>query len=518
MKRRALALCMATFTTMIAVAGCGDGFLGSIFGGDDDDDNGGAGDKVDPNEEGGILPGGDDDTEVPCTTNLCAKRPDCGGGATTSISGRVYDPAGKVPLYNVIVYVPNSPGAKLDDFKEGVSCDRCGEVSGDPMTSTLTNAKGEFKLDKLPVDVEIPIVIQVGKWRRQFTVPAIPKSEACKDKKMDDPTVFRMPRNKAEGHIPQMAVVTGTSDPIECLLQNMGIDDGEFTRPDGAGRVHIYRSLRGVADKEGEGTKFPADTNPSSPGGPELWDSLDNYKKNDMVLLPCEGAPFIKTDAQQETLKQYADIGGRVFTTHFSYVWLAGDNATNSEAHDPSGPWATVGQKGTGASSIGHFDGKYFTSATEDNFVGDVDTTFPKGKDFASWLQADKVNASPTPNKVPIREHFHDLIAVNNPPAQRWIYADTDDKDGTASGVYHTTFNTPLNAADDKICGRVVFSDFHVSTDVRVEGTGGNTVPIPGSCKKRDLTAQEKILEFMLFDLASCVQNDNKPPTAPRTK
>src|SRR5580700_6571303 len=44
----------------------------------------------------------------------------CGGGVSTTINGTVYAPNGTLPLYNVIVYIPNAP---LDPIQHGVSCD-----------------------------------------------------------------------------------------------------------------------------------------------------------------------------------------------------------------------------------------------------------------------------------------------------------------------------------------------------------------------------------------------------------
>ena len=87
----------------------------------------------------------------------------------------------------------------------------------------------------------------------------------------------------------------------------------------------------------------------------------------------------------------------------------------------------------------------------------------------------------------------------------------------TPNASMHFTFNTPINptqTAPDGTplqCGRVVFSDFHVSATALSKP---NT--FPASCKDgQALTPQEKALVFMLFDLSACVQDDNKPPEPP---
>jgi hypothetical protein len=51
----------------------------------------------------------------------------------------------------------------------------------------------------------------------------------------------------------------------------------------------------------------------------------------------------------------------------------------------------------------------------------------------------------------------------------------------------------------------VIFSDFHV-VDQMVTGA-----TFPSECAMKPMTAQEKALEFMLFDLASCVPGPHGP-------
>jgi len=39
--------------------------------------------------------------------------------------------------------------------------------------------------------------------------------------------------------------------------------------------------------------------------------------------------------------------------------------------------------------------------------------------------------------------------------------------------------------------------------------------PFPTECKTNGMTPQAKALEFIFFDLSSCVQNDDKTPEPP---
>jgi hypothetical protein len=78
------------------------------------------------------------------------------------------------------------------------------------------------------------------------------------------------------------------------------------------------------------------------------------------------------------------------------------------------------------------------------------------------------------------------------------------------------SFDTPVNAAappdggPPAYCGRAVFSDLHVAGDPSTQDD--SQVAPPGSCSTGDLSPQEKALEFMLFDLSSCVIPDTVAP------
>jgi hypothetical protein len=421
---------------------------------------------------------------------------DCGTGPSTSISGTVYDPAGATPLYNVVVYVP---GEALSPIATGAACQTCdGDFSGKPLAVTLSDAAGHFKLDNAPSGDNVPLVIQVGKWRREVTLAHV---NSCADNPLVDKDMTRLPRTQAEGNIPHIAVSLGGSDSLECLLRRIGIADSEFTTPDQAGRVHLYRSGENAAK-----TMNIAGKSVTVPESDTLWSNLTSLMSYDLMLLSCTGESKLGVaDADYENVRAYADKGGRIFGSHWHDAWIRTDAKTTT---DPLW-YPQVVQFASSAHGI------------DAPLTAKIDTSFPKGASFSDWLT--NVGATTVPGQIVIQgaEHTVDSVLPKaimdpavptyaaGPGAQQWIYAtDPTDASKPTNTVQYFSMNTPVGGAE---CGRMVFSDLHVST-----GSGDTTkVPFPTGCSSSPLTPQELALEFMLFDLSSCVQPDTDMVTVP---
>jgi len=409
-----------------------------------------------------------------CTRGACAQTP-CANGGKTTVSGTVFDPAGKTPLYNVVVYVPNEP---LADIASGASCDSCSSLySGRPIAVALTDSNGNFSIEHMPVGDNIPLVIQIGKWRRAVTIPSV---AACSDTPVA-PALTRLPRNSGEGHIPKFAVANGGSDALNCLLRKIGVDTGEFTRESGAGRVNQYAGY-GAPTTNADGSAVT--------GTSTLWGSATAMKSYDIMLMSCEGDDDSGAGgaslAMRQAVKDFADAGGRIFGSHWHNAWI----------FDGPAPWPTVAKRSSGAHGF------------DVDVTAMIDTTFPKGVAFADWLV--NVGATPTRGQIVIRGAEHSVDAAFLPMAQQWIYG--HDADKNTPMVQYFSFNTPVGTAAEQQCGRVVMSDVHVSA---FSGADSGKQPFPNGCVTTELTAQEKALEFMLFDLSSCVSPDSKPPPVP---
>jgi hypothetical protein len=430
-----------------------------------------------------------------CTKGNCMV-PACANGARTTVSGTIFDPAGQNPLYNITVYVPNAP---LADIADGPSCDPCdpatgtSNLSGSPIVVVRTGVDGKFTLGAaaagadVPAGSNIPLVIQVGKWRRAITMPTV---TACQDNPLTDMDLSRLPKNQSEGHIPKMAITTGNLDALECLLRKVGVQDSEFTPETGTGRVNFYGG--GTPGTPGT-SSYDATLNGGAPftlvhpagGGPDWWDSLDNLKKYDIILHSCEGGAgqfgpnmqpaSVKSMAARQALQDFADMGGRVFASHWHVYWFE------------QGPPAFQ--------SIATFNHR---QGLPQMYTATIDTSTSNGMALSQWMV--NVGGSPAPGgTVALNQNASnttvDMVAGGN-TSTRWIYA----ANRTPQAVQYMSATTPVPGGS---CGRVVVSDLHVSAG------GSNSdmpnKPFPTGCVTTTLSPQEKVLEFMLFDIASCV-------------
>lgn len=405
--------------------------------------------------------------------NLQCQQASCATGSTT-ISGQVFDPAGRNPLYNVAVYVPNEA---VQPLEPGASCAPCEAMySGKAVVSTLTDAEGRFTLEKAPDGTDIPLVVQIGKWRKQVVIPQVAR---CQDNVLPK-ALTTLPRNRSEGDIPNIAIATGSADTLECLLRRVGVDASEYTPgAGGEGRVHIFQGSP-------RGGRASPNTSPAAPRAADaLWTSADELMAYDVVLLSCEGQETLGMN--QQALHDYAARGGRVFASHYHYSWFN------------SGPYAeeNLARWTPGSQDVG-------------NINGTIVTTFPKGQALQQWLTHNNALVN---GELPIEEARHNAdVTSEHDVSQPWIVGAQNSNAPGATQYF--SFNTPTDQAkvpDGKLCGRVVYSDLHVGA--ASEDNTRRTVP--ESCNDVELSPQEKALEFMLFDLSACVIPDDVPPVPP---
>jgi hypothetical protein len=414
-----------------------------------------------------------------CIGSACQQT--CSGGGTTSISGIVYAPNGTDPLPNVTVYIPTvDPGP----LPAGLVCAQVGAApAGSPLVGTESDVNGHFELDNVPVGSNVPLVILAGKWRRQFVISTV---TACTNNVLpsaaynssSNPVMpfVAMPQNQAQGDIPKFAIATGSVDQVECVLRKVGISDTEFTDPAplGSGRINLY--LGSGAAGSGVDSNTPTQAS--------LMGNASTLSQYDVLMLPCQGTPSNNVVAgalgaqELQNFKDFADGGGRVYSSHYSYAWMY-----QNPPFDKVVNWTpNIG---------GYIDGP----AT-------VNTSFTGGQTLSTWLG--DVGASVSPGVMNINTLRDDLAGVN-PPTQSWLTLNT-----TGNPVMQFVFDTPIPPVGTTVnqCGRVLYNEYHVE--------GGASSParaFPTECSSATtMTPQEKLLEYMLFELTD---DGGQPSLAP---
>jgi hypothetical protein len=449
--------------------------------------------------------------------------------ATTTISGKVYMPNGTNVLPNVLVYVTTGavtvpasgatcPGTAATGCLTASSLLPTVVVSGSGVYSyTYTAEDGTFTLSNVPVSTNYTLVIQSGKWMSEFTenvgTTAITGIVLGMPSSHNSGYVNAQPTNTfapAQGNIPLIAIATGSADAAECVLRSanygLGLNDCEFTDdaghvPNGCsgstgGRIHLY---------QGDG-KPGAVISSSTPletaliGGTSAT-ALNSY---DMLMFPCQGdSSNIETNANIDKVLDYTSAGGRVFATHYSDVWLNTSETHSGASFSGAATWSS--------SSTPSASGGTLESNGSGYGIGTLNTSFTGGTTLSDWLYESGYAANGTlgtantgtDGQVEIST-LRVTVASVIPPTQTWLTLNQETGSNyTGTPIMQMSFNTPVGAAEASQYGRVMFNDYHVEN---VSNVGGDLFPTECPTLAGDSqVAQEKMLEYALFDLSNAV-------------
>ncbi len=543
-----LVVCVAAWIALLcASGGCG---------GNGSDSNGMDGSSV--NDDGGrfgIIPDaagsfGGDGSAIPAACPGGGLECYVPGGCTTSLSGTVYDPAGRNPLYNVVVFIPNDPLGALPVITPGThSCNTCDVSIGNYVAVTTTDANGHFTLTGVPATTHVPLVVQTGKWRREVFLPPV---TACADNAVAAAN-SRLPQSRSEGDLPQMALLTGGCDDLGCFMKSMGIADSEYTAPHGGGRLDIYQGvgIRGNGATLSSGRAGNC-TGPNCP----LWANKQSFEYYDIAILSCECGENNQTKppAGMRAMHDWLGEGGKVFASHYHYTWFKNSPDTDFQK---VATWLGM-------------------SNAEGGGAYNIDTSFPKGKTYRDWLS--NVGALNANGSIMLNSVATSVSTVNS-PTLRWIYSGTNNEtkylsfltpiggialppvldagslaaeagieagvaakaeagaeagseagheggadakedareDAEADAEMEAAMEAgkpdgapPMEVTGPQYCGKAVFTDLHTSSSLYSMVNN-----IPAGCNGAAMTAQQKALEFLFFDLSACVSTDTTPPPPP---
>lgn len=394
---------------------------------------------------------------APCE-GLGCRRMHCAPGKETTVTGRVLAPNGVTPVPGAVVYVPI---AEVPPLAEGASC---GCDAPRAVTTTKTAADGSFLLSGVPIGAQVPLVMQLGKWRRVITLPTI---SACEDRALDEATT-RLPRNRSEGDLPRIAVTTGACDALGCLLPKLGIDPEEMgVAGDGESkRVHTFR---GAVDKD----EVPS----GATSAQKLWSEARTLGRYDMVLLACECGEQRerKGERANEAMAEYLDSGGRILTTDYMFTWYRDMRSPGLDR-----VVSVRGGAGEGGNPVR------------------VSTSGPDGSVFSDWLRA-VVPAPARENHARLSAVFDNLASVD-PTKARVLASSASPREAAKDVPRIFSLDFPVGAARPDVCGRAVHLDAHVNDSKTVDLVSR---AFPLSCSP-GLDEPHAALAYLFFHLASC--------------
>jgi len=386
-------------------------------------------------------------------------RPGCPGQETT-LSGTVLAPNQTDPVPGATVFIPSQVP---ELFPPSVQCEVCGSLgSASNWWATTSAANGRFTLSGV-CPGRRPLVLQNGRFRRlvYVDVPAGGRVELTAAQ-------TRLPRRSQEFElvdaVPKIAAAAGDYDKMECVLRKIGLEDNA---------IDLYENA--------ELNKSPAQLTPFS----TLVNDLARMKTYNIIFINCTQPVFegeLKKPTVRQNIAEYIQAGGRFYVTDWSYAWIEQVEALSPSVDFEPGP-SGAAPEAPDAAKIGG-DGLRVTATLKDPQLVEWLGQFPGA----------------TQNGQSLIEHFVGdwvMMSSASKDVKVWVEGQVKSGDGAVSGVrpLTVTFNF-------KNCGKVLFTSYHT------EGREGELFPLPfpGYCGTGAPSPQDRILEYLIFDIASCVK------------
>ncbi len=409
------------------------------------------------NDGGGYYP------QQPDFGRIGPTRPTCGAKGST-ISGTVFAPNGVDPVPGATIFVPS----KVPEFfSPKVKCEVCGTLGGSyNFWETVSSHDGKFTLEGV-CPGQRHLAIQNGRFRR-FQLINVQESSTIQLTKEQS----RLPKKNREFHaldsIPKVGAIVGDFDKMECVLHKMGLPKESILLGEGANDFR-HRSPLPIA---------PFNL---------LLNDLEKMKEFNILFINCTDNTFEK-ELQKEKVRNniaaYVSAGGRLYVTDWSYDWIE-QIATLAPFVDFEPGKSSSSPEKQNAASIGA--GNISIGATV------------KDPQLAKWLG--NFPNTIQGNAVQIGHFLRGWVMLNSlhKNVKTWVTGKVRSQDFSING------ERPLTVSFNfKNCGKIVFSSYH--TEGRIgEGSIFGPPAFPTYCGTK-FSPQERILEYLIFDIANCVK------------
>ena len=442
------------------------------------------------NDGGGIFTtplgdGGVTTSTVPrciTATQQCVNA--CSGGGETTVTGTVYDPAGKNPLYGIVVYVPSETPAAITT---GASCYSCNSLyTGNPIAYAVTDSAGKFTIHGVPDGANIPLVVQVGKWRMQYTLPSVTACQANDSGALlndeaqaaEQPHGRRHPEHRHRDRRRRLARVPAA--------------------PHRRRRVRVRTRGRAAPDAFTSSTATAGPTR-RPPGPTRGARSGTRSRTSWRTTSRCSPARGTRRRATATAAPSRPRCSRRSSTTPRTAAACSRRTTTT-----------TGSTRARSAAEPGHVaDGRPALRHRSERHHPDDAARRPalpaRRRDAAVDDQRQRAHERRAAHRAsaPQRARHGGQHGVASRGSRRTPRRIRRARPSTSRST------RPSASAPDEQCGRVVYSDLHVGAASGDYGGYTDNIPanaiVPTGCGDGDLSPQEKALEFMLFDLSGCI-------------